>query len=82
MHLSAEHDAGEEGEEKAFKDAQEGQDEGKGAGHDGVTPIKVTPHAAKEEPAHHAQTIYGHAHDVQLEGGGGEELLSYYMWNL
>lgn len=55
MDLRAEHDAGEEREEKSFKHTQEGQYEGKGARHDPITPLKVAPNTAEEKPGHHAQ---------------------------
>lgn len=66
MDLCAEHDAGEEGEEKAFKDTKQGEDEGQRTGHEGITVLKVLSYASEEEPGHHPETKHGHRHDVEL----------------
>ena len=54
MDLCAEHDAGEQGEEKTFKHSHQGEDKGKGTRHNGITALKVLAHTTKEEPGHHA----------------------------
>ena len=60
MDLRTEHDAREEREQETFKDAKQGEDEGQGAGHDGVTALKVLTHTAEEEPGDHCQTKHRH----------------------
>ena len=72
MDLCAEHDAREEREEKSLEDTKQGEDEGKGAGHDGVTVLEVLTDAAKEEPGDHRQTKHRHGHDVELQWRRGQ----------
>ena len=66
MDLGAEHDACEEGEEESFKHAHQGEDEGKGARENAITPLKVTSNTTKEKPCHHPQAKHRHRHDVEL----------------
>ena len=53
MYLSTEHYTSEEGEEKALKDAKQCENEGQGAGHNGITVLKVLSNATEEEPGNH-----------------------------
>ena len=53
--LCAEHDAGEKGEEKSFKDAKQGEDEGQRARHDAIAAVKVLAHTAEEEHGRHSK---------------------------
>lgn len=67
MDLSTEHDTGEQGEEKAFKHSKQCEDEGQGAGHNGIAALKVLPNTTEEEPGHHSKTKHSHWHDVELQ---------------
>ena len=66
MDLCTEHDACEEWEEEAFKDAEQGEDEGERAGHDGITALEVLTHTTEKEPGNHSKTKHRHWHDVEL----------------
>ena len=66
MNLCAEHDTGEEREEKAFKNTKQREDEGQRTWHEGITVLKVLSNASEEEPRHHPKTKHRHGHDVEL----------------